>query len=750
VNWADIFHTMKPPKLSLLAAVSALSLVTGILSAQNATPEERACAMLERMTTEEKIGQIQQMTSADEAAAREGRVGSFLNVADPALSMKLQKEAVEQSRLGIPLLLGRDVIHGFRTVFPIPLAVANTWDDDLAREGAQAAAAETAVGGYNWTFSPMVDISRDARWGRIAESFGEDPYLSSQMAAAFVEGYQSPMPGRPLGIAACVKHFGGYGAAEAGRDYGSTPIPSRELNDVYLKPYESGVKAGALTVMSAFNELDGVPCTGSHFLLTEVLRDKWGFEGMVVSDWDSVTEMIAHGFAKDSREAAKLAINAGVDMEMASKSYRDNMADLLASGEVDMATLDERVLAILRVKYALGLFEDPYGPAYDATKYLTADTLALAKRTAEESAVLLRNEGDLLPLKKGLTVAVVGPLADAAHEQLGTWEPDGRDEEAVTPLAALREKLGKDKVIYASGLTYSRDVSTDGFTEAVAAAKKADVVLCFAGEESLLSGEAHSRADITLPGAQEALVESLLATGKPVVLVLMTGRPVAIENLRGKVPAILAAFHGGTMAGPALADLLFGDAAPSGRLTVSWPMAAGQEPIYYNHKNSGRPASYGDFIPIEQIPQGQLQTSLGFKNSHIDLPPWPAWPFGFGLTYGKIAYSNLALSSETIGMDGAITVSATVKNSGTRAAIEVVQLYVRDDFGSVTRPVRELKGYERVSLAPGKSQRVSFTIRPEDLSFTHLDMTEGPEEGSFTVWIAPNSASGLEGHFSLE
>jgi beta-glucosidase len=741
---------MKTPRFPLLAAASALGLFTGILPAQNASPDERARAMLARMTTEEKIGQIQQIHGADEAAAREGRVGSFLNISDPAISLKLQKEAVEQSRLGIPLLLGRDVIHGFRTVFPIPLGTACTWDDDLAREGAKAAAAEAAVGGYNWTFSPMVDISRDARWGRIAESFGEDPYLSARMAAAFVQGYQSPMPGRPLGIAACVKHFGGYGAAEAGRDYGSTPIPPRELNDVYLKPYEGGVKAGALTVMSAFNELDGVPCTGSHFLLTEVLRQRWGFEGLVVSDWESVVEMIPHGFAKDQREAAMKAVNAGLDMEMTSHSYRDNMADLLATGEVGMATLDERVLAILRVKFALGLFEDPYGPAYDAKQYLLPETLALAQRTAEEGAVLLKNEGDLLPLKKGVTVAVVGPLADAAHEQLGTWAPDGHGEDAVTPLAALREKLGAEKVIFAPGLTYSRDASTGGFAAAVAAAEKADVVLCFAGEESLLSGEAHCRADITLPGAQEALVEALLATGKPVVLVLMTGRPVAIENLRGKVPAILAAFHGGTMAGPALADLLFGDASPSGRLTVSWPMASGQEPIYYNHKNSGRPATSRDFVPIEQIPQGQLQTSLGFKNSYIDLPPWPAWPFGFGLTYGKIGYSDLELSSETIGMDGTLTVSATVKNSGRHAATEVVQLYVRDDYGCVTRPVRELKGYERVSLAPGQSKKVTFTIRPEDLSFTHIDMEMGPEKGTFTVWIAPDSASGLEGHFTLE
>jgi beta-glucosidase len=741
---------MKTPRFSLLAAASVLGLFTGILPAQNATPDERARAMLARMTTEEKIGQIQQIHGPDEAAASEGRVGSFLNIVDPAISMKLQREAVEQSRLGIPLLLGRDVIHGFRTVFPIPLGTACTWDDDLAREGARAAAAEAAVGGYNWTFSPMVDISRDARWGRIAESFGEDPYLSARMAAAFVEGYQSPMPGRPKGIAACIKHFGGYGAAEAGRDYGSTPIPPRELNDVYLKPYEGGVKAGALTVMSAFNELDGVPCTGSHFLLTEVLRQRWGFEGMVVSDWESVVELTTHGFAKDHREAAMRAINAGLDMEMTSHSYRDYMADLLASGEVSMATLDERVLAILRVKYALGLFEDPYGPAFDAKKYLLPETLALAQRTAEEGAVLLKNEGDLLPLGKGVTVAVVGPLADAAHEQLGTWAPDGRDADAVTPLAALREKLGADRVIYAPGLTYSRDASTGGFAAAVAAAKKADVVLCFAGEESLLSGEAHSRADITLPGEQEALVQALAATGKPVVLVLMTGRPVAIENLRGKVPAILAAFHGGTMAGPALANLLFGDASPSGRLTVSWPMASGQEPIYYNHKSSGRPASYGDFVPIEKIPQGQLQTSLGFKNSHIDLPPWPAWPFGFGLTYGKIGYSDLELSAKKIGMNGVLTVSATVTNSGARAATEVVQLYVRDDYGCVTRPVRELKGYERVSLAPGESKKVSFTLRPEDLSFTHIDMAMGPEKGTFTVWIAPDSASGLEGHFSLE
>ena len=654
---------------------------------------------------------------------------------------------MKKSRLGIPLVFGRDVIHGFRTVFPIPLGQACTWDDALVEASANAAAGEAIAGGYDWTFSPMADISRDARWGRIAESFGEDPYLSSHLSASMVRGYQTPRPGRPHGMAACVKHFAGYGAAEGGRDYGTAPIPSRELRDVFLPSYRADADAGALTFMCSFNEIDGVPSSGSHFLLTDVLRGEWGFRGFVVSDWDSVKELMAHGFAADAPEAAEKALNAGVDMEMASRTY-DALPALVASGKVSMATVDERVLAILRVKYLLGLFEEPGIPEPHAT-LLSAENLSLARRSAEESAVLLANNG-VLPLSKGVTVAVVGPLADAPHEQIGTWAPDGRDEDSVTPLAALRAKLGAAHVLYAPGLAYSRDSSRDGFAAALAVAKKADVVLFFAGEESLLSGEAHSRADIRLPGAQEELAAALAATGRPVVLILMTGRPVVIEAVRGEMAAILASFHAGTMAGPALANLLTGEVSPSGRLPVSWPLASSQEPLFYNHKSSGRPPLAGEFVPVGDIPRGQKQTSLGFKNGYIDLPPHPAFPFGFGLTYSKFEYSGLELSSSVLAPDGRITVSARLRNTGSRTATEVVQLYVRDDFGSVTRPVRELKGYERVTLAAGAEKRVEFTLQTADLAFTRLDMSRGVEKGAFTVWIAPDCTEGLEGHFEVK
>lgn len=739
-------------RLPLLASLLALmSVVPANLSLADNATETQARELLAQMTLDEKIGQLFQDydRNLDEDAIRAGKVGSYLNVDDPEKVDRLQKVAVEQSRLGIPLLIGRDVIHGFRTIFPIPLGQACTWDPDMVRKAAAVSASEAAAVGYNWTFSPMADIARDPRWGRIAEGYGEDPYLSAAMTAATVEGYQTPQDGVPYGIAACVKHFAGYGAAIGGRDYAETPIPERELRDIYLRSYEAGAKAGAMTFMCAFNDLDGVPCSGSKFLLTDVLRGEWGFDGMVVSDWQSISEMTRHGFAADEREAAKRAIDAGVDMEMVSRSYIDNLKNLVESGEVSMETLDERVLNVLRVKYELGLFENPYRVQGREDTILSSDNLALARSVAQESAVLLKNDGNVLPLKNGVKIAVVGPLADAPHEQMGTWVPDGKDKDNVTPLAALKARLG-DAVHYAPGLAYSRDTSHKGFDKAVAAAKKADVVLYFAGEESLLSGEAHCMAEIRLPGAQEELAAALVATGKPVVLILMTGRPVVITSIEKEIPAVLAAFHQGTMTGPALADLIFGDVSPSGRLPVSWPASVGQVPIFYNHKNTGRPPEPKDFKPIEQIPVGQLQTSLGFTSSYLDVPPSPAYPFGFGLTYGKFAYSGLEMDKTVMGVDGSLTATATIKNKGKRAATEVVQLYVRDLVGNVTRPVRELKGFQRVTLAPGESRKVSFTLKAADLNFTDLDMKRIVEPGQFELWIAPNAESGLKGSFRVE
>jgi beta-glucosidase len=731
--------------------LAIMSIVPAHLSLADNSPDTRARELLAQMTLDEKIGQLFQDydTQIDEAAVRAGKVGSYLNIDDPKRIDHLQKIAVEESRLGIPLIIGRDVIHGFRTIFPIPLGQACTWDPEMVRKASAVSASEAAAVGYNWTFSPMSDIARDPRWGRIAEGYGEDPYLSAAMTVATVEGYQTPQEGVPYGIAACVKHFAGYGAAIGGRDYAETPIPERELRDIYLRAYEAGSKAGAMTFMCAFNDLDGVPCSGSKFLLTDVLRGEWGFDGMVVSDWQSVGELTRHGFAADEREAAKRAIDAGVDMEMVSHAYIDNLKNLVEKGEVSMATIDERVLNVLRVKYELGLFDHPYRVQGREGSIFSSEHVALARAVAQESAVLLKNEGGLLPLKGGVKIAVVGPLADAPHEQMGTWVPDGKDGDNVTPLAALKARFG-DAVLYAPGLAYSRDTSQKGIAKAVEAAKKSDVVLFFAGEESLLSGEAHSMAEIRLPGAQEDIARALVATGKPVVMVLMTGRPVVISTIEKEIPAILAAFHQGTMAGPALCDILFGDVSPSGRLPVSWPATVAQIPVYYNHKNTGRPPEVKDFKPIEEIPIGQKQTSLGFTSSYLDVPPVPAYPFGYGLTYGEFAYSDLKLDKAVMGTDGSLTASATIANKGKHAATEVVQLYVRDLAGSVTRPVRELKGFQRVTLAPGESRKVSFTLNAADLNFTDIDMKRIVEPGEFKIWIAPDADRGLEGSFRVE
>ncbi len=702
------------------------------------------------MTLEEKIGQLYlPHNDADDNALRAGALGAILNASDPARSDKMQRIAVEESRLGIPLFFGRDVIHGYRTIFPIPLGLACAWDEELAREAAAISASEAATGGYNWTYSPMVDISRDPRWGRIAESFGEDPLLASRLGAAMVRGYQTPQEGLPAGMAACVKHFAAYGAAEGGRDYNTTLVPERELRDVYLRPYRAAVDAGVFSVMSAFNDLDGVPCTGNEWLLNKVLRHEWGFEGFVVSDWMSTVEMIAHGFCADEGEAALRSLKAGTDMEMVSKSYINETARLIEEGRLDLSTLDERVLSVLRAKFAMGLFEHPYRTPGREGVILSKEHKDAAYRAALQSAVLLKNEADILPLKAGAKVAVIGPLADAPHEQLGTWCFDGRDEDSITPLSALRDKLGKGRVVYAPGLEYSRDESRAGFAAALKATKSADIVLFFAGEEAMLSGEAHCLADIRLPGAQEELIKELATSGKPIVLILMTGRPVVIGDIEGHAQAILAAFHQGTMAGPALASLLCGEVSPSGRLPISWPRHVGQIPIYYNHKNTGRPPKPEEFVPINQLPRMQKQTSLGFTSAYMDISPLPAYPFGYGLTYSSFSYSKLERSSATMHMGGGIEISATIRNEGKQSATETVQLYVRDVTGSVTRPVRELKDFRRISLAPGEERRVSFTLNSSQLAFTGLDMREIVEAGLFRVWIAPDSASGLEGSFEL-
>jgi len=707
------------------------------------------------MTLEEKIGQMTQRSGRGGVKAfreeiRLGRIGSILNEVDADSVNALQRIAVEESPNGIPLLIGRDVIHGFRTIFPIPLGLAATWNPALVEKGARIAAVEAASSGVHWTFAPMMDIARDPRWGRIAEGFGEDPYLAAVMSVAMIRGFQGDDLSGPASLAACAKHFAGYGAAEGGRDYNTVMMSENELRDVYLPPFRASVDAGCATFMAAFNELNGVPASGSSFLFRRILRDEWGFEGFVVSDWASITQMVPHGFAADHKQAAEKAIRAGIDMEMQTDSYVAHIRELLDEGRITMAMIDEAVANILRVKFAMGLFERPYTDASLFPPLLNAEHLESAKQAALQSAVLLKNNG-VLPLSGNLKrLAVIGPLADAPHEQLGTWVFDGRAEDAVTPLAALRSRLPNGPhVDYVQTLAYSRDRDTRNFGRAVKAAKKSDAVLLFLGEEAILSGEAHCRADLNLPGAQDALVDAIRKTGRPVVLVILAGRPLTIGHLLDRVDAVLYAFHPGTMAGPALADLLFGTESPSGKLTVTFPKVVGQIPMYYNHKNTGRPPRAESWVHIDAIEVGVWQTSLGNESHYLDAGFLPEFPFGYGLSYTAFDYRNLKLSSGTIRHGDSLTVAADIRNTGSLAADEIVQLYIRDRVGDITRPVKELKGFRRIRLEPGETRTVRFTLKTEDLAFHNRKMEFVTEPGWFHVWIGPNSAEGLRGEFEI-
>ncbi len=729
--------------------------VLGLLSAMVAYPadiEQRINDLLSRMTLEEKLGQMSQHSVGGPVSAslkeeiRKGRWGSFLNAGNAVDRAEAQRIALKESRLGIPLIFGRDVIHGYRTIFPIPLGQSASWDPELIGQAARVAAREASATGINWTFAPMLDITRDPRWGRIAETLGEDPYLSSALGAAMVRGFQGASLDAPGSVAACMKHYVGYGAAEGGRDYNTTWIPERLLRDVYLRPFHAAVEAGAATVMSAFNDLNGVPTSGNPFTLREVLRKEWKFDGFVVSDWNSVTEMIAHGYAADPREAALKAVRAGVDMEMVSTSYYNNLKQLVEAGIVDRKLIDDAVRNILRVKFRLGLFDKPVPAASAEEAAPERDALAVAKKLATESVVLLKNGNRTLPLSKTIgKVAVIGPLADSPTDQMGCWVMDGRAAEVRTPLAELRDMLGATRVAYAPGLKTSRDTSRDGFAAAVEAARGADAALLFLGEEQILSGEAHSRAFLDLPGAQEALVEEVAKAGKPVIAVIMAGRPLTFEKTAARADAVLYAWHPGTMGGPAIADLVFGNASPSGRLTATFPRTVGQVPVYYAHMNTGRP-------PSEKalgIPTGTPVDPQGFDSKYLDVDFTPAYPFGYGLSYTTFEYTNLRVSSPTMPLGGRLTVSADVANTGTVEADEVVQLYVRDLVGSVTRPVRELKGFRRVRLKPGEKRTVEFPLSTADLAFHNTELKPVTEPGQFHVWIGPNSSRGLRGEFRV-
>jgi beta-glucosidase len=721
--------------------------------------DDEVGALLEQMTLEEKIGQMSQVQAAVghipeelRAAVTAGRIGSILNEVDVEVVNELQRLAVEDSRLGIPLMMGRDVIHGFKTILPIPLGQAATFNPELVRTGARTAALEAASTGVNWTFAPMIDISRDARWGRIAESFGEDPYLTGVLGAAMVRGFQGNDFSERGNIAACAKHFAGYGASESGRDYNTTNIPENELRNVYLPPFKAAIDAGVATLMTSFSDLDGVPASGNRFLLKQVLRDEWHYDGFVVSDWASIEQLSVHGFTANDREAAFEAANAGLNMEMATSTYADHLSGLLADGRITHAQIDAMVADILRVKFRLGLFEDPYTNPDEFPAIANEGHLAVAKELALQSIVLLENRDGTLPLarEKLRSLAVIGPLADDPYEQLGTWIFDGDPSISRTPLQAIRQLVGDDvDVSHVRAMETSRSRTTDGFDEAVKAAQASDAVVTFLGEESILSGETHSRADIGLPGNQAELLAALRAAGKPVIAVIMAGRPLTLANILDHVDALLFAWHPGTMGGPAIADVLFGIESPSGKLPATFPLMVGQEPIYYNHKNTGRPATAGDFTHVDDLPVRMPQSSWGFASFHLDAGFKPLFEFGYGLSYASFAYSDIEASPAVAALGDSVTVKAVVHNRGSVEAQEVVQLYVRDLVGNVTRPVRELKGFQRVRLKPGERRELAFTLGPDDLAFYGREMKRITEAGEFHAWIGGSSAAELRTEFEL-
>ncbi|HXT23767.1 MAG TPA: beta-glucosidase BglX [Candidatus Eisenbacteria bacterium] len=746
----------------------AVSKVPAKTSSQNQLSlpaiEKRVDALLAKMTLEEKIGQLVQYSAGaatgptsgrtdDKDMIRKGQVGSLFNVTGARATNELQHIAVDESRLHIPLIFGLDVIHGFRTTFPLNLGLAATWDPSIVEKTARIAAQEASASGVRWTFSPMVDIARDARWGRISEGSGEDPFLGSAMARAYVRGYQGEHLDAPDSIVACAKHYVGYGAAEGGRDYNTTEISEHTLREYYLPPFHAAAEAGSGTFMSAFNSLNGIPASANPFTIKQILKKEWGFQGFVVSDWTSVSEVMAHGIAIDGATAARKSFLAGVDMDMQSNLYHQNMLKLVQSGKVSQAVIDDAVRRILRVKFAMGLFDHPYtDESKESSAFLRPESLAVAKTAATRSIVLLRNESvsgaPLLPLSaKAGSIALIGPLADDAGNMIGSWGGLGRGEDAITLRRALSQKLGESRVHYAKAGTFL-DASDSDISSAVSAAQNSDVAVLALGEDApVMTGEAASRAWIGLPGRQQELLEKVVATGKPVVLILFSGRPLTLPWTFEHVPAVLAAWYPGVQAGNALTDLLLGDAAPTGHLPLSWPRSVGQEPLYYNALNTGRPATDPDH-PAEK---GETK----FISRYLDEKNTPQFPFGFGLTYTSFRYGATSASAKEISLGSlrqalaakskaakVVTVSTEVTNTGSRAGETMPQLYVRLDGTSIAMPVRMLKGFQSVTLAPGESRKVTFDLSAETFAFWGAEDTFGVEPARVTLWVAPSSAEG--------
>ena len=700
--------------------------------------------LLRRMTLSEKIGQ---MVQADlrwkediKKLLRDGRIGSLLTVRDPHAINEYQHIAVEESRLGIPLLVGNDIIHGYRTIFPIPLALASSWDMQLIEEVARASIAEAVACGTTWNFAPMVDISRDPRWGRIAESGGEDPYLNSQMSRAWTHGFQSYQDPSGRCVAACVKHYAAYGGAESGKDYNSVDMSERRLREEYLPPYHAAVEAGVKTVMTSFNDLNGVPATANVFLLKQILRTEWGFEGVVISDFDAIGELIQHGFARDHKEAALRSILAGVDIDMMGNAYFYHLANLVREGKVTEALVDESVLRILQLKANLGLFDHPFiDETAIQSSLMSPATISFAEKAAAQSIVLLKNTDQLLPLSiTAQKIALIGPFAEERESLLGCWSFNGQVEEVETLAEALQRNLpaGAGLVVETGCSIAGQDLDLDA---AKSAAENADIILLALGEDRTMSGEAHSRAHLNLPGRQDDLVKAMVATGKPVIGILFSGRPLAIPELANAVRALLLAWHGGTRAAQAVCGVLFGQTNPGGKLTASFPRSEGQIPVYYAHKRTGR--------PIDST--GVIQFNEAHRSSYLDESNAPLFCFGYGLSYTQFTYSDLQLSSSKIDQKGSLTISATIENSGKFAGEEVVQLYVRDMVGVVTRPVKELKGFQKVKLQPGEKRQVAFELSAADLAFLDVELHHIIEPGEYQAWIGPNSSEGLTATFEL-
>lgn len=707
----------------------------------------RVDSLLQLMTLDEKIGQLTLFTSDMDQTGpflrdhyiediKAGRVGAIFNAYTAEYTRELQRMAVEETRLGIPLLFGYDVIHGHRTIFPIPLGETASWDMAAIERASRIAAVEATAEGLHWTFAPMIDVTRDPRWGRIAESSGEDPYLTAMVARAKIRGFQGDDLSAVNTMLACAKHFAAYGAPQAGRDYHTVDMSEMTLRNKFLPPFLAAVDEGVASFMTAFNELFGVPATGSHYLLTQVLRDEWGFNGFVVTDYTSINEMIPHGFARDEKHAGELAINAGVDMDMQGAVFYNYLSESVRQGIVSEKTVDQAVSRILTMKFELGLFDDPYrysDPEREKQYVMTPEHLEFARDFSRKSIVLLKNDQQVLPLSDNVrSIALIGPLADNQRELIGSWSAAGDYAKSVTLRQGIMNRQGdRTRINYARGANINDD-DRSGFTEAIRAAANSDVVVMALGEYALQSGEAASRSDISLPGVQEALFHEVARLGKPIVVVLMNGRPLVMEDIDRNAHAILETWFLGTTAGDAIADVLFGDYNPSGKLPVSFPRNVGQIPIFYNVKNTGRPISDDKYT-----------------SKYLDVPNTPLYPFGHGLSYTTFTYTDISLDSGRMPMNGSLRATVTVTNTGDRFGEEVVQLYIRQLVGSLTRPLKELKGFQKIGLAPGETREVSFTLTWEDLAFYNAENEFRAEPGEFHLFIGTNAEDVKQASFHL-